>query len=112
MIGIQNLLKLKQGSIDATLDDERVLTDQVNQFMPNSMSGFEFIATPLIVSGIHIGVSRQNPEHEKMVADFERTIEAMRKDGSYDRLLEGHRSYIEQPVSRSGWVAFLEFGFR
>ena len=96
---VQNLLKLNQGRIDATLGDERVLKYQINQYLPNSMSGFEILPKPLTVSGIFIGVSRENPDHEKIVADFNKAIEAMKKDGSYDRIIEKHNAYIEQPAS-------------
>ncbi len=94
---IQNLLKLVQGRIDLTLDDELVLRYEINRFMPNSMAELEFLPKPLAVRGIHIGVSRENPQHDKIVADFDRAIAAMKKDGSYDRILEEYRAFIARP---------------
>jgi polar amino acid transport system substrate-binding protein len=95
---IQNLLKLKQGRIDATLGDERVLKYQINQYMPGSMSGFEILDKPLAVSGIHIAVSRVNPAHNKIVADFNKTLKAMIKDGSYRKIVDKYNKYIEKPA--------------
>lgn len=96
---VQNLLKLKQGRIDATLGDERVLKYQINQYMPNTMPQFEILPKPLTVSGIHVGVSRENPDHAKIVADFNKAIETMKKDGSYQKILDKHNAYIEKPAS-------------
>ncbi|HFD81597.1 MAG TPA: amino acid ABC transporter substrate-binding protein [Gammaproteobacteria bacterium] len=95
---IQNLLKLKQGRIDLTLDDDRVLRYQINRYMPNSMKDFAILPKPLAERGIYIGVSRENPHHAKIVADFNKAIEAMKKDGTYDRILAKHRAYIDKPA--------------
>ena len=73
---IQNLLKLNQGRIDLTLDDELVLA----------------------VRGIHIGVSRENPKHEKIAADFNKAIADMKKDGTYDLIVSKHHIYIKKPA--------------
>ena len=91
---IQNLLKLTQRRIDLTLDDELVLQYEINRFMPHSMAQLEFVPEPLAVRGVHIGVSRKHPEHEKIVADFNAAIAAMKKDGSYSRIVQRHMAYI------------------
>ena len=97
---IQNLLKLKQGRLDLALDDELVLQYEINQFMPNSMGEFEFLPKPLAVRGIHIGVSRENPNHAKIVAAFDKAIADMKKDGSYDKIIQKHYVYIKKPANR------------
>ena len=96
---IQNLLKLTQGRIDTTLDDELVLQYEINQYMPNSMKELEFLPKPLAVRGIHIGVSRENPDHEKIVAAFNKAIKEMKKDGSYDTIVSKHHIYIKKPAN-------------
>ena len=95
---IQNLLKLTQGRIDLTLDDELVLQYEINQYMPNSMAELELLPKPLAVRGIHIGVSRENPDHEKIAADFNKAIADMKKDGSYDLIVSKHHIYIKKPA--------------
>ncbi|MFQ5642692.1 MAG: substrate-binding periplasmic protein [Thiogranum sp.] len=97
---IQNLLKLKQGRLDLAVDDELVLLYEINQYMPNSMDDFEILPRPLAVRGIHIGVSRENPDHAKIVAAFDKAIEAMKKDGSFDRILQKHYAYIKKPAGK------------
>lgn len=95
---IQNLLKLNQGRIDLTLDDELVLQYEINQYMPNSMPQFQLLPKPLAVRGIHIGVSRENPKHEKIAADFNKAIADMKKDGTYDLIVSKHHIYIKKPA--------------
>jgi polar amino acid transport system substrate-binding protein len=95
---IQNLLKLTQGRIDLTLDDELVLQYEINQYMPNSIKDLEFLPKPLAVRGIHIGVSRENPDHAKIVAAFNKAIKEMKKDGSFDAIVAKHHIYIKKPA--------------
>jgi polar amino acid transport system substrate-binding protein len=94
---IQNLLKLVQRRVDLTLDDELVLKYEINRYIPNSMRELEILPKPLAVRGVHIGVSRENPDHAQIVADFNEAIAAMRKDGSYDKIVASHKAYIEAP---------------
>lgn len=96
---VQNLLKLTQGRIDLTLDDERVLHYEINRYMPNSRDDIVFLDKPLAVRGIHIGVSRENPEHARIVADFDKAIAAMKKDGSFDAIVARHNAYIGKPAN-------------
>ena len=96
---IQNLLKLLQGRLDLTLDDELVLQYEINRYLPNSRDELEMLPEPLAVRGIHIGVSRENPKHAQIVADFNKAIVEMKKDGSYDRIVAKHKTYIDKPVS-------------
>ena len=91
----QNLQKLVDGDIDLTLDDERVLRYTLNQLPPDIRARLELLATPLTTRGINIGVSRKNPEHVKMAADFDEAIAEMKRDGSYEQILEKHNNYIE-----------------
>lgn len=95
---IQNLMKLKQGRIDATLGDIRVLKHQINQYMPDYMPAYEILERPLTNSGIHIAVSRANPQHKKIVADFNKALKAMIKDGSYHKIVNEYNNYIEKPA--------------
>jgi polar amino acid transport system substrate-binding protein len=95
---IQNLLKLSRGRIDLALDDELVLRYEINRYMPNSLRDFEFLPKPLAVRGIHIGVSRENPDHARIVAAFDAAIRAMRKDGSFASIVARHDRYIRKPA--------------
>ncbi len=96
---MENLQKLIQERIDLTLDDERVLRYQIQRFMPNSMEQLEFLQKPLAVRGIHIGVSRKNAEHARIVAGFDRAIEQMHQDGSFAAIVARHEDDQRSPAS-------------
>ena len=91
---IQNLLKLTQKRIQLTLDDELVLRYEINRFMPKTMKNLEFVQRPLAVRSVHIGVSRENPEHAMIVADFNKAMKAMINDGSYSEIMQKHKAHI------------------
>ncbi len=84
---VENLTKLRLGQIDLTLDDERVLQHDLEKYMSNSQDQFVILPKPLSVNGLHIAVSKQRPDHEKIVADFDKAMEAMKQDGEYERIL-------------------------
>jgi len=96
----ENLHKLVEGDIDLTLDDERVLRYTLSQSLPELGARLEILATPLTTRGINIGVSRKNPDHKRIIADFDKAIAEMKQDGSYDRILQKHNSYIESVSTR------------
>ena len=91
----ENLRKLVEGEIDLSLDDELVLRYTLNQWMPNEMATLEILAKPLTTRGVNIGVSRENPEHARIVADFDKAIAQMKKDGTHDKIMRKHKAYIE-----------------
>jgi polar amino acid transport system substrate-binding protein len=93
---IQNLLKLTQKRLQLTLDDELVLQYEINRFMPKTMKDLEFVQRPLAIRGVHIGVSRENPKHAMIVADFNKAMKEMINDGSYSEIMKKHKAYVEQ----------------
>ena len=87
----KNLRKLIAREVDLTLDDERVLRYEIKRSMPDSMARLEIVKKPLVVRGVNIGVSRNNPDHAKIVADFDNAIAGMKQDGTYEEILKKHR---------------------
>lgn len=95
----ENLHKLIDGKIDLSLDDDRVLRYLLNQSMPDSIELLEIIAKPLTMRGINIGVSRKNPDHEKIVSGFNKAIAEMKVDGTHNKIVQKHNAYIEHPTN-------------
>ncbi len=90
---VENLTKLRLGQIDLTLDDERVLLHDLGKYMANSQGQFVILPKPLSVNGLHIAVSRQRPDHEKIVTDFDKAVEEMKQDGEYEKILNEYAIY-------------------
>lgn len=84
---LQNLLKLSLGELDLTLGEERKIRYEMNEFMKGSIKDLEILPKALIRRGTHIAVSRNHPDHKKIIAAFDKAMEAMRTDGSYDKIV-------------------------
>lgn len=79
---------LAANRVKLTLEDEYVARYYLMQESPKVRSAVEFVGPALSENTLHILVSLKNPDHQKIVADFNQAIAAMRADGSYARLLE------------------------
>ncbi len=98
----ENLTKLIEKEVDLSLDDERVLRYTLNQLIPDNKATLEILNNPLSTRGVNIGVSRKNPDHARIVADFNKAITEMKNDGAYNRILQKHNAYIEHPAKGVG----------
>ncbi len=91
---IQNLLLLRQGRLDVVVADKWALLHQISTFMPDDIGGFYLLPKPLARRALRLGVSRQNPDAEKIVAAFNAAITAMRADGTYEAIVGKHTKGI------------------
>jgi polar amino acid transport system substrate-binding protein len=87
---IQNLIRVLQDDIDLTLGDQRVLEYEIDNYLGANRTDLEVLPKPLTSNGLHIAVSKTRPDHEKIIADFNRMVAEMRADGTYGRILERH----------------------
>ncbi|QLL13028.1 substrate-binding periplasmic protein [Pseudomonas chlororaphis] len=76
--------------VKLTLEDEYVARYYLARESPRVRNAVEFLPNSLSENGLHILVSLKNPAHAQIVAKFDREIEAMKADGSYERLLRQH----------------------
>ncbi len=88
---IQNLSKLREGDIELTLGDEIAVRYELNQYMKDSISKFDFLEKPLATKELYIAVSKQNPRAKKIVSDFNRALQEMKKDGSFDAIAKKYK---------------------
>jgi len=73
-----------------TVEDEYVARYYLAQESARVRNSVEFLPQPLSENSLHILVSLKNPEHEQIVASFDREIAKMKVDGSYARLMKQH----------------------
>ncbi|MGE8153645.1 substrate-binding periplasmic protein [Pseudomonas vancouverensis] len=76
--------------VKLTLEDEYVARYYLARESPKVRNSVEFLPKPLSENSLHILVSLKNPQHEQIVAGFDREIAKMKADGSYARLLKQH----------------------
>ena len=76
--------------VKLTLEDEYVAKYYLARESAKVRNSVEFLPKPLSENSLHILVSLKNPQHEQIVAGFDKAIAAMKADGSYDKLLRQH----------------------
>lgn len=87
----ENILRVLNGQVELTLDDERVLKYEIAKNIDSeNKRNLVILPNALSKNGLYIAVSRQNPKHQEIVQAFDKAIAAMRKDGSYDKILKAH----------------------
>ena len=76
--------------VKLTLEDEYVARYYLARESAKVRNSVEFLPKPLSENSLHILVSLKNPQHEQIVANFDREIAEMKADGSYERLIKQH----------------------
>ena len=81
---------LAAGRVELTVEDEYAARFALSREPDEVRDNVEFLPKSLSENSLHILVSLKNPEHEKIVADFDKAIAAMKADGTYDKLFKLH----------------------
>lgn len=76
--------------VKLTLEDEYVARYYLARESTKVRNAVEFLPKPLSENSLHILVSLKNPQHEEIVASFDREIARMKVDGSYEKLMRQH----------------------
>ncbi len=85
---MQNLVMLTNGQIDLVVGDQWVIRYELSQYLSNSIDQLEFLPKSLSKKGLHVAVSRQNPDHKTIATDFNKALVEMKKDGSFQTLFD------------------------
>ena len=80
---IQNLLNLLNGSVDVVIGDQRTMALQLNEYLQQQRHKFEVLPIELPSRARHVAASRALAGSEQMVADFNRALAEVKKDGSH-----------------------------
>jgi len=86
-----NVRKLLGGRIDLTLGDELVAKYAINKNMPDRADQVAYTDGALSEKDLHVTFSGKLDNVERIVANFNEELEAMREDGTYDDILERHK---------------------
>jgi polar amino acid transport system substrate-binding protein len=84
---LENLLLMMQGQVDVTLDDERVLRHEINQYMANNRDAFEILPEPFSRRGLCFAMNRQHPKAREIIKAFDAEIREMQADGTFRQIL-------------------------
>ncbi|GAC1031378.1 transporter substrate-binding domain-containing protein [Pseudomonas sp. No.21] len=81
---------LAAGRVQLTLEDELVARYHLNRELKELKGQLEFLPRPLSENNLAILVRRSHPMHRQVVEDFDRAMQSMRDDGTYQRIFDRH----------------------
>ncbi|MCO6056393.1 transporter substrate-binding domain-containing protein [Pseudomonas sp. MOB-449] len=81
---------LSAGRVQLTLEDELVARFYLSRELKGIRDQLEFLPRPLSENGLHILVRRSHPRYQQLVDDFDRAMQAMREDGTYQAIFARH----------------------
>ncbi|MFJ5298161.1 substrate-binding periplasmic protein [Pseudomonas sp. NPDC088368] len=81
---------LAAGRVELTVEDEYAARFALSHEPEDVRDSVDFLPQSLSENNLHILVSLKNPDHAKIVADFDNAIAAMKADGTYDKLFKLH----------------------
>ncbi len=86
----QNLISVQQGKLDAAVADKRMALYELKHFMGNNMVDFRFLAKPLSSRKLYVAAPIANPSSKKLIAAFNKGLAAIKKDGTYQKILDSY----------------------
>jgi sorbitol/mannitol transport system substrate-binding protein len=89
---LQNLDKLEHGRIDFALIDKYTAADLMVGRRPHMIGAFDFMMPPLAQRDFHVGFGATSRQRQ-LLADFDKGLADMRRDGSEAGILKKHGLY-------------------
>jgi polar amino acid transport system substrate-binding protein len=84
---VSNLLNLLNGKIDFVIADQRTAAMQLHEYFDDKITQFAVTGITLPPVKRHVAASRSWDGDEKMVAEFNRALIAVQKDGSAEAII-------------------------
>ena len=85
---LENILRVINRQIDVTLDDTRAIQWQLDNFVVYGKDQVVLLDPPYRTRKLFVAISRGVPDHKQVLSDFNRGLEAMKADGTYQEILE------------------------
>lgn len=83
-----SILKVIDGRIDLTLEDEVVAKSLMSKENPELLEKIEFAATPLSSNGLHVASGLKNAKHAEIIEAFNKGLETIKANGTFDATLQ------------------------
>lgn len=83
--------ELVKGHYDLVIGDKHAIEFTLGKFLPNDSKDLDFLTKSVGQSQLYVAVSNANPQHKKIVQDFNQALRKMKKDGTYQRILAAHQ---------------------
>ncbi|MCU7836264.1 MAG: transporter substrate-binding domain-containing protein [gamma proteobacterium symbiont of Taylorina sp.] len=86
----QNLIALQKGQLDVVVADKRLALYELKTFMGSNRSKFRFLPKPLASRHLYIAVPKENKQSKTIIEKFNQGLAAIKKDGTYQKIIESY----------------------
>ena len=84
----QNLIAVQNGKLDLAVADKRLAMYELKHFMGSNINEFQFLPKHLSSRKLYIAAPVENAESKKIIAKFNQGLAAIKKDGTYQKILD------------------------
>jgi polar amino acid transport system substrate-binding protein len=84
----QNLIAVNKEQIDVAVGDRRLALYELKHFMSHSRNEFQFLPKALASRKLYIASPRVNPQSKEIIAQFNKGLAAIKKEGLYQKILD------------------------
>jgi polar amino acid transport system substrate-binding protein len=81
---------LAAGQLNLVLGDRRDIDFLLAKFMPQDAKTLEYLPPCFPKNDLFAAVSKANPNHARIIQDFNTTLQRMKADGSYQFIIDKH----------------------
>lgn len=86
-----NIKKLLSKRVDLIIGSRLVILDIINRHVAHEKEQIELVYPPLSEVGLHIGISKQLPQHNDLIAKFNKGLNLLIEDGTLDTIKTFHK---------------------
>jgi len=86
----QNIKKLLRGRIDCFPGSKRAMLYYINKKHPENKHDIVMLEPPYKAFPYYITISKKIPDHAIIIRDFNKGLEQIKKDGTFEKILKKH----------------------
>ncbi len=86
----QNLIAVQNGKLDLAVADKRLALYELEHFMGNNQKDFRFLSNNLTTRNLYIAAPVANKESKTIINKFNQGLAAIKKDGTYQKILNSY----------------------
>jgi len=85
-----NITRLLHKRIDLIIGSRKAILFYLKQQYPDRMNSLEILGAPLETLSLYVPFSKMTPNYKQKVEDFNRGLEMIKEDGTYQKIMEKH----------------------
>jgi len=85
-----NITRLLHNRVDLIIGSRKAVLHCLQQEFPDKVNSLEVLGRPLETLPLYVLFSKKKPGYQQVLADFNRGLKMIRKDGQYEKIMEAH----------------------